>query len=142
MTAQKAVEKLLKGRRHSMLRLAHTGGQTVSAGNYWNFSTGERVHVRNSETLPGDADTSYYRLPPVAMLLLAPLLGLVYAVFLPLIGIAMLVTLLGRKLFGGLLDGFWKTAAFGWRPSEAYLLGRKKGGQGKKEGDSGDEPEV
>jgi hypothetical protein len=123
-----------------MIGLAHTGGQIVGAGNYWNFTTGERVHVRDSRTLPGDAETTYYRLPPLAMLLAAPLLGLAYAMFLPFIGIAMLITLIGRKLFGGVLDGLWKTAAFGWRPSEAYLLGRKKTRRTKKKGESDDEP--
>lgn len=125
-----------------MFRLAHTGGQVVGGGSYWNFTTGERVQIRDSATLPGDAEATYYRLPPIAMLLVAPMLGLLYALFLPFIGIAMLVTLVGRKLFGGLLDGLWKTAAFGWRPSEAYLLGRKKGRRTKNDDSTKDEPKV
>ena len=125
-----------------MFRLAHTGGQIVGPGNYWNFSTGERVEVSDNTKLPGDSETSYYRLPPLAMLFVAPMLGLAYAVFLPFIGIAMLFTLLGRKLFGGLLEGLWKTAAFCWRPSEAYLLGRKKNGKVSEDKDEGDEPRA
>jgi hypothetical protein len=76
------------------------------------------------------------------MFLIAPVLGLLYALFLPFIGIAMLLALVGRKLFGGLLDGLWKTAAFGWRPREAYLLGRKKGRRAKKEDASDNEPDA
>ena len=125
-----------------MFSLDRQGGQAVSPGNYWSFSTGDRVHMDDAGVLPGDAETSYYRLPPLAMLFVAPMLGLAYAVFLPFIGIAMLFTLLGRKLFGGLLDGLWKTAAFGWRPSEAYLLGRKKNGKVNEDKGEGDEPKA
>lgn len=125
-----------------MFRLAHAGGQVVGAGSYWNFTTGDRVEVRDSGMLPGDAEAMYFRLPPLAMILVAPVLGLLYALFLPFIGIAMLAALVGRRLFGGLLDGFWKVAAFGWRPSEAYLLGRRKGRRVKNENASDDEPDA
>jgi hypothetical protein len=124
-----------------MFTFSHTGGQVVGAGSYWNFSTGERVQVLDSQRLPGEHDAAYYRLPPLAVLLLAPLFGLVYALFLPFIGMAMLVTLIGRKVFGSLFDGLWKTAAFGWRPSEAYMLGRKKSRRDAKKGSSDSEPE-
>ncbi len=113
-----------------MLGLKKIGGEAVGAGNYWNFSTGERVRIEESGVLPGDASDSYYKVPPVVILAAGPILGLAYAVFLPFIGIAMLLTVLSKKLFGGVVHSAQKGAAFSWKPSEAYLAGKK--GRAKK----------
>lgn len=118
-------------RRIKMFGLKKIGGQKVREGNYWNFSTGDRVHIEKEGVLPGGEDATYYKFPPVVMLLAAPVMGLVYAVFLPFIGIAMLLMVLSGKLFGGAVAGLWKGASFSWKPSEAYLAGRKKK-EGKK----------
>lgn len=101
------------------------GGQKVEAGSYWNLETGERVELTQVGTLPGTTTDVYYRIPPTGVLLVAPVLGLTYAIFLPFIGIAMIATAASRRMFGGLSEGIWKAAAFGWQPSEAYLLGKK-----------------
>ncbi|HEX8948565.1 MAG TPA: hypothetical protein VF790_06360 [Dissulfurispiraceae bacterium] len=58
-------------------------------------------------------------------LVVAPILGLIYAIFLPFIGIAMLVQMVGVKLLGGLAHNASKGLSFGWRPVEAYLTGKK-----------------
>ena len=108
-----------------MFKLNYTGGERVSAGDYWNFVSGDRVHLDGEAVLPGIVETSYVKLPPVVLFFGAPILGLIYALFLPFIGIALLLTVLARKLFGETVEGLWKVATFGWRPSEAYLLGRK-----------------
>ncbi len=62
----------------------------------------------------------------IAALLFGPLLGLVYFICLPFIAIATIVTLLGGKILGGILSQARNLASFGWRPSEAYLAGKKK----------------
>ncbi len=69
------------------------------------------------------------------------MLGLAYAVFLPFIGVAMLIAVLSKKLFGGAIRTAWKGAAFSWKPSEAYLAGRKRkaGKTDKKEKETGNE---
>jgi hypothetical protein len=108
-----------------MLKVKNIGGERVEAGNYWDFSTGDRVHMESAGILPGDESQSYYKFPPAVVLILGPVLGLAYAVFLPFIGIAMLVGLLGRKVFGGAVETARKGATFSWRPSEAYLAGKK-----------------
>ncbi|MBI4823727.1 MAG: hypothetical protein HY805_05800 [Nitrospirae bacterium] len=108
-----------------MLGLKKIGGETVGKGNYWNISTGERVHMDSAGILPGDEKAHYYKLPPLVMLLTAPIIGLLYAVFLPFIGIAMLIVVAGRRLFGG-SAALRKGATFSWKPSEAYLAGKKK----------------
>jgi hypothetical protein len=108
-----------------MLRIKKIGGETVGKGNYWNFSTGERVRIEGRGVLPGGPSQTYYKFPPAVILAAGPVLGLAYAVFLPFIGIAMLFAVLSKKVFGGALRTAWKGATFGWKPSEAYLAGKK-----------------
>jgi len=105
--------------------LKHNGGQMVGRGTYWNLSNGERIDIMNEGTLPGDRSRTFYRMPAAAIIVAAPVLGLLYAAFLPFIGIAMMVKLLGQKIGGGVLDTIQSSASFGWRPSESYLSGRK-----------------
>jgi hypothetical protein len=62
----------------------------------------------------------------IASLLLGPILGLVYVIALPFIAIATIVTLIGKKAMGGILSLMRNLVSFGWRPSEAYLAGKKK----------------
>jgi len=62
----------------------------------------------------------------MAALLFGPLIGLVYFICLPFIAIATIVTLVGGKILGGLLSAARSLVSFGWRPTEAYLAGRKK----------------
>ena len=113
-------------RRSNMLSIANIGGERVGLGNYWNFSTGDRVHMEGEGILPGDKSQTYYKAPPAAILAAAPILGLVYAVFLPFIGIAMLASVILKKLFGGLSQSAYRGAAFSWKPSEAYLAGKRR----------------
>jgi len=85
--------------------------------------------------LPGDGQTRYIKAPAAVMILAAPVIGLVFAVFLPFIGIAMTVTLLAKKLAQGIASAAAGSMSFGWRPIEAYLTGRKakKAAREKKE---------
>jgi len=109
-----------------MLRLKHIGGERVKGGNYWNFSTGERVTIEAGGVLPGDSSTTYYNVHPAIILLAGPLLGLVYAVFLPFIGFAVIMQVVATKLFGRVMDWVSRIAIFNWRPSLAYLAGKKR----------------
>jgi hypothetical protein len=120
-------------RRSKMLSITNIGGDSVGMGNYWNFSTGDRVHLENDGILPGDKTQRYFRVHPAAILFAAPVLGLAYAVFLPFIGLAMLASVLSKKLFGGLAASAYRGAAFSWQPSESYLAGkRRSAGKGEK----------
>lgn len=109
-----------------MLRIKHRGGETVTKGNYWNLSTGERISMDNSGVLPGDRTATYYKANPIVILAAGPFLGLIYAVFLPFIGIAIIARLVFTKLFGRPLEGLSRVATFNWSPSEAYLAGRRR----------------
>ena len=78
----------------------------------WNFGTGDRKAV-------------YYRMPAMGILVFGPLMGLLYAIFLQFIGIAMPVKLVIQKVVGEVSLSTRSAATFGWRPSESYLAGKK-----------------
>jgi hypothetical protein len=56
----------------------------------------------------------------------APFAGLVYVISLPVVAIAAVVTLAAGKAAASLADLARRMVAFGWRPTEAYLSGKKK----------------
>ena len=102
------------------------GGQSVVKGTYWNLKYGGLVEMKDEGFLPGSYDTRYYRIPFVFIPFLALALGGLYVFFLPVIMISMAVYLLGKRIFGGVLSQARRSVSFGWRPTEAYLAGKKK----------------
>ena len=75
------------------------GGDNVRFGFYWSVKEWEAEIVpKEGGELKGSADLSYVRLPLVAVLMLAPLMGALYAFFLPFIGIAMVLMFLAGRL--------------------------------------------
>ena len=115
------------------------GGNTATAGTYWNMMNGERVDLEQEGVLPGGSKAVYIKAPGAVMLAAGPVLGLIFAVFLPLIGIVMSVAIVGRKLGEAVANAAAGSVSFGWRPVEAYLAGRKRKKEarekkGKKEG--------
>ena len=119
--------------------LKHNGGERVGKGTYWNLGNGERVDIQEEGVLPGNEKKTYYRMPAAAIVVAAPALGLLYAAFLPFIGIAMLVKLVGQKAGGGVMEMVHGSASFGFRPSESYLAGKKKSGKKDEVSEEGDE---
>jgi len=107
------------------------GGQNAAAGTYWNMADGSRIDLAEDGTLPGGQDTMYIKAPSAAVLAAGPVLGLVFAVFLPFIGIAMAAMLVVRKVGEGLINAAAASMSFAWRPVEAYLTGRKKKAAGR-----------
>jgi hypothetical protein len=107
--------------------LTYKGGHKVGKGTYWDVRSGQRVDVAQESVLPGGEATKYLRLPVGVMLLSGPFIGLLYVVFLPFIGIAMLVIAAGREVLAGVVSLFGKSISIGWRPLSAYLSGKKKG---------------
>lgn len=119
--------------------LRHTAGSRVGKGTYWNFSNGERVDLGSEGILPGTGGAVYFRMPATGIVMLGPVLGLLYAAFLPFIGIAMLVKLVLQKVASAVMVPAQRSASFGWRPSESYLAGKKKGAPASRR-DSGNGP--
>ena len=118
--------------------LKHNAGTKVGKGTYWNFSNGERIDISAEGVLPGGKNDAYYRLPATGIVALGPVLGLIYAAFLPFIGIAMLVKVILQKVATAVTAPTQRAASFGWRPSESYLAGKKMGAEAAKK-DEGEE---
>ncbi len=77
------------------------GGDNVRFGFYWNVKEWEaQIVPKEGGELKGASDMAYVRLPLLAVLTLAPLMGALYAFFLPFIGIAMVLTFLVGRLRG------------------------------------------
>ncbi len=108
-----------------------TGGTNVRSGFYWNLRKWEMVTLpRQGGILPGGQDDQYLRIPVVALLLLAPMMGGLYVMFLPFIGFALVFSYLGRKTGAVVYSGFMEvatTVAPRWQPGAAYLAGKRKG---------------
>ncbi len=81
--------------------LKHKGGDAVKKGFYGSSRrwTIEMIEA-DGGTLPGAADERYIKLPVLAVLVAAPIMGLAFAVFLPFIGFVMLGAFGWRKLTG------------------------------------------
>jgi hypothetical protein len=108
------------------MNMLNKGGHTVKAGTYWNMANGNRVRMEQEGVLPGSGQTRYIKAPVAVMLMAAPVIGLLFAVFLPFIGIAMTLSLVGKKLANTVTEAAAGSMSFGWRPIEAYLAGKKK----------------
>lgn len=104
------------------------GGTQVKGGYYWN-PRGWQVEVIGNEggTLPGTPDQHFLRLPFLVMLAVVPMMGMMFAVFLPAIGFALFVYAIARKLTGGVKEGAKELAGTvtpGWQPGEAHFTGK------------------
>jgi hypothetical protein len=114
----------------------HSGGEKVPGGFYWKQNNWEIEVVKGDEgTLPGDGETIFLRIPTLAMLVGAPVMGGLFVVFLPFLGFVMLANHFGKKAASGLKHAADEVgAAVGprWQPGEAYLAGKKKAKKGKK----------
>jgi hypothetical protein len=106
--------------------LTYKGGDKVAEGTYWELSSGQRIDVANEAILSGGNSSTYLRISAGFMLLAGPIIGLLYVVLLPFIGIATVTAVAARKVVGGLFDLIGKSLSFGWRPRTAYLAGKKK----------------
>lgn len=83
--------------------IKRSGGDVVPAGFYWNIKEWEAQIVPPPGcALKGTSSVHYVRLPLLALLVLAPLMGAVYAFFLPFIGFAMLLVYMAKRVTGRL----------------------------------------
>jgi len=79
-------------------------GEAAKVGFYFNTRTWEMdLHRKDGDTLPGGAGDRYLRIPALALLVLGPLMGFFFVIFLPFIGFALVARELGHRavaLFG------------------------------------------
>ena len=106
--------------------LTYKGGNKVGMGTYWDLANGRRIDVVNEDVLEGKGTATYVRMSSTVMLLAGPIIGLLYAILMPFIGIATVAALSVRMGLGALYRPAAKTVSFGWKPQNAYLAGKKK----------------
>jgi hypothetical protein len=76
----------------------HTGGERVAAGDYWDLYRGLRFTATEGAILPGDGTVIWWQLPAVVVLAISPVLGLLFAMYLPAAGIGYLAGFVGQKI--------------------------------------------
>ena len=108
----------------------YRGGDTVQPGFYINLrGLSFEMIDEQPKALPGDSLATYRRVPAVAMLAAAPLIGLAFLVFLPFIGIAMVGSVVASKATAVAADAVRAGARVvrpNWEPSLAFLSRRKR----------------
>ncbi len=116
------------------------GGTKVLGGYYWNISSWELVAVQGEVgTLRAASEETFLRLPLPVLLLVIPLMGALFAFFLPALGFAMVTWGLGKKLAQVGRQAMQQLAATvspAWRPGEANFAGKPD--ETKEQGRSGE----
>jgi len=131
---------------------SRVGGTTVKAGFYWNPKEWAIVTIEGpGGNLPGTPADRYMRIPVLAMLLAAPVMGGLFVMFLPLIGFALVLQHLARLTATATRRGaatLLATMSPSWRPGEATFAGRpevvakdEKSKAEPRPGDKGFDPE-
>ena len=116
----------------------YRGTETVEPGLYFNVRQLSFKSIEERGPLPGGPEEVYRCVPTLALLVVGPMLGLAFVVFLPFIGFAMDGWLLAEKA-GRLAAEATRAAARvlrpGWEPSLAFLS-RSKPTKGGREADA------
>lgn len=111
----------------------YRGGSLVSKGTYLSLREGEFVSVpEEGDILPGSSDQTFVRVPLVLVLVLGPILGLLFVVFLPMavpLVVGMLLIQRFRRRVPELRDSAIRVTTYGQQPGMAYL--QMKGVSGK-----------
>ena len=106
-----------------------TAGTMVKGGFYFNRDKLDLIAVSGKEgMLPGADGQRYLRVPVLAVILLAPVLGGLFVMFMPFIGFALVFQHLGRLMVSGAKRagrGLLFVVTPTWRPGEAYFAGKE-----------------
>ena len=113
------------------------GGTAVRSGYYWNLGKWEVIPVeKDGGKLPGARGDKFLRIPVLAVLLLLPMLGGLFVVFLPVIGFVLTFYAAARPivgLFKRSAEDLAATVTPGWAPGEAHLTGKRGEKESKEE---------
>ncbi|MGE5617816.1 MAG: hypothetical protein ACM3US_01000 [Sphingomonadaceae bacterium] len=105
----------------------HVGGDVVEGGIYWSMSAGEFVSIpKEGGRLAGGPKDRYLRAPLPIVLVVGPIMGLAFAIFLPLSGLLVLIPFLASKLRGALVPSAAHAAAGSLQPGVSYLEPRTR----------------
>lgn len=110
--------------------MAYTGGTKVGYGFYWSMAAWDMAMIpAEGGLLPGDTARRYKRIPTFLFLVMAPFMGALYVVFLPVAGFALVLGHAAAGLKRLTMDAFMNVAVAvmpHWAPGEAYLAARKR----------------
>ena len=104
------------------------GTDAVNSGIYLNTKTFAVEMMDQAGTLAGTEFDTYRRIPMIVMLATAPLLGLLFVMFLPLVGFAMMFKLMGTKFAALVADASAEAVRVlqpSWAPALAFLTRNK-----------------
>ncbi|HZZ83275.1 MAG TPA: hypothetical protein VFE30_01965 [Anaeromyxobacteraceae bacterium] len=106
-----------------------SGGSQVKSGYYWHLNQWSLEPVRqDGQALPGSASDEYLKVNTAAALLLAPLMGAAFVMFMPFIGIYLAVNAAVQPVLGIFKRQASELAATvtpGWQPGEAHFTGKR-----------------
>ncbi|MGZ6079058.1 MAG: hypothetical protein ACXWK6_14795 [Myxococcaceae bacterium] len=105
-----------------------SAGTRVERGYYFNTKTWMLQNVaQDGEMLPGASQEKYLVVPVLLALVVAPLMGAAFLMFLPFVGIALTAQAAFRpvaRLFGRSATELAATLQPGLQPGEAHLTGK------------------
>ncbi len=113
--------------------LKYKGGNPAKNGFYWKKGEWEIVPVEGENgRLPGGIEDEYIKVPALLLVPAALMLSVLFVIFLPFIGFAMLFVLIGMKAgrgLGALTRALWRISRSGlrlirvlrWLPFSALL---------------------
>jgi hypothetical protein len=108
----------------------YEGGTKVNYGFYWSAKAWDMAMVpTEGGLLPGGSNVHYTRIPTFLFLLMAPVMGALYVVFLPFAGFGLVGGHAFRAVKALATDAFMHIAVAvspQWAPGEAYLANRKR----------------
>ncbi len=109
----------------------YRSGEQVGRGIYLNLASGEFFQIPAQGTvLPEGSDRGYVRIPAPLVLVMVPLMGLGYIIFLPMLGIAGLLAFATHRLARLVLPGGWEVgrlAVPSLVPGVSYLVRGRRG---------------
>lgn len=121
------------------------GGDTVVRGYYWSMAKWEVTCIeQDGSPLPGGYQRRYVRVPVGLLLVAAPVMGLLFVIFLPFIGVALLLQRLAVaavERLGQAMERLMGTMTPAWRPGVAFLAGTVKDENTEGEPESTEEPD-
>ncbi len=110
----------------------HAGGEAVQGGIYWSMGAGEFISVPpEGGRLAGGPKDRYVKAPLPLVLIVGPMLGLAFAIFLPLSGLLVLIPFLASKVRDLLSPGRVSVAHMAGpsvAPGASYLEQRSRRG--------------
>jgi len=104
------------------------GSEIVGPGVYFNPRQLSFKSINEEGPLPGSEAEEYRRVPTLALLVFGPMMGLVYIIFLPLIGFAMVAWVgleKARVLATSAVSATVRVLEPAWQPAMAFFSRRK-----------------